>query len=138
MDATAEKTPRRSGQSQGDTKGEISEPRSHNVAMLAKTKTTGESGRTLGRKLSHSATDKNIGVGLQRDTTAWKIPRRSGQIQGDTKETLPRPKGKHKAAVAKTKTIGGPTGSSSQTSTTPPPRRTSEHCFGSLDHSPGR
>ena len=78
-DATAEETPRRSGQSQGDTKGEISGPWSHNEAMLAETKTTGESGRTLGRNPSHSATDKNIGVGLQRDPTTGETLRRSGQ-----------------------------------------------------------
>ena len=106
-DATAEETPRRSGQSQGDTKGEISGPRSHIEAMLAETKTTGESGRTLVRNPKHSATNKNIGVGIQRDATTGETPRRSNQIKGDTKETSPRPKGNHEAALAETKTVGG-------------------------------
>ena len=74
--------------------------------MLAKTKMTGESDRTLGRNPSHSATNNNIGVGLQRDATAGETPRRSGHIQGDTKETSPRPKGNHEAALAETKTVG--------------------------------
>ena len=91
-DATAEETPRRDSQSQGDTKGEISGPRSHNEARLAKTKTTEEFSRTTGRNPSHSATDKNIGVGLQRDATAGETPRWSGQTQGDTKGEISGPR----------------------------------------------
>ena len=83
-DATAEETPRRNGQSQGDTKGEISGPRSHNEATLAKTKTTEESGRNP----SHSTTNKNIGVGLQRDATAVEIFERNGQ--GAISKELPK------------------------------------------------
>ena len=63
-DASAEETPRRNGQSQGDTKGEISGPRNHNEAMLAKTNTTEESDRTLVRKPNNFTTNKNIRVGL--------------------------------------------------------------------------
>ena len=87
-DATAEETPRRNGQSQGDTKGEISGPRNHNETMLAETNTTGESDRTLVRKLNHSATNKNIGVGLQRDPTAGEIPERN--CQGAISKELPK------------------------------------------------
>ena len=87
-DATAEETPRRDGQSQGDTKREISGPRTHNEAMMAETNMTGESNRTLIRKLNHSATNKNIGVGLQRDATAVEIFERNGQ--GAISKELPK------------------------------------------------
>ena len=104
-DATAEETLRRSGQCQGYTKGDISGPRSHNEAMLAETKTTGESGRTLGRKPSHSATDKNTGVGLKWDATAGETPRRGGQSQGNTKAEPSTPKSNYEATMAETKRI---------------------------------
>ena len=59
-DATTEGTPRRSDQSQGDTKGEISGQRSHNKSMLAETKTAREPGRIFIRNLSHRTAKKDI------------------------------------------------------------------------------
>ena len=55
-----EGTPRRSDQSQRDTKGEISGPRSHNKAMLAETEMAREPGRILIRNLDPSTSKKDI------------------------------------------------------------------------------
>ena len=69
-DATAEETPRRSGQSQGDTKREISGPRSPYEATVAYTARIGESRKSPVRILGYSDTKKNIEIGLQKDATA--------------------------------------------------------------------
>ena len=58
--------------------------------------------RSLTRRRHQGATNL---VGLQGDATAEVTLRRSGQIQGATKEELPRPRSYHEAALAETETI---------------------------------
>ena len=92
-DGTAEGTPRRGSQSQGNTKAEPSMPKSNYKATMAKTKRIGESGKTSIRNLGYPDTKKNVEIGLQRDATVERTPRRGGQSQGNTKADPSTPKG---------------------------------------------
>ena len=105
-DANREGARRRSGQSQGNTKTEPSMPKSNHKATMAKTKRTGESGKTHIRILGYPDTKNNVKIGLQRDATAEGEARRDGQSQGNTKAEPPTPKSNYKAMMTKTKRIG--------------------------------